>query len=162
GLASMGLGTGVLKGAEAQLTESAVVDNQHSGVFLLEKGSARLVRCAVLGTRFEPFQQGLGHGIFLQVDSRVDLTQTVLRGNAGIGVVFSESAGALRDSYIAKNAVGIHAQDGSLLSEVQVVPATVGPREVLVSAGTEFVGNATRVGSGTLQLPPPPVFNQPK
>jgi hypothetical protein len=162
GFTSMGLGVGVVEGAEAQLADSALVDNQHSGLYAGTNARASLVLCVVLNTRIEKNLKGLGHGVFVQLDSVVEVTSSVVRSNAGIGLVFAESAGAVRGSYIADNPVGLHAQGGSEITAVETVPATVGPRAVVVSNDTAFVGNATRLGTGTVALPPPPVFKAPK
>ncbi|MBI3184418.1 MAG: right-handed parallel beta-helix repeat-containing protein [Myxococcales bacterium] len=156
--ATMGMGAAALGGATVRLFESAVVDNLHSAVFLLYGGKAEATGSLLLDTRPVGAEKLLGHGVFLQEGSSADLTSTVVQGSEGIGLVASDSAAALRACYLGFNEVGVHVQDGSTLSELDVVPASVAPREVAVSSDTVFAGNRVRVGSGTLALPPPPNF----
>jgi hypothetical protein len=52
---------------------------------------------------------------------------------------------------LSGNNVGVHVQDGATLVESDT--ASDDPLAVAVSKDTQFVANATRVGSGTVPLP---------
>jgi hypothetical protein len=68
-------------------------------------------------------------------------------------VAVGGSAATLSKSVVAGNAVALHAQDGSTVTEVNELPATVGMLDVLVTRDTRFEGNDVTLGVGSVPLP---------
>jgi hypothetical protein len=56
---------------------------------------------------------------------------------------------------ISQNAVGLHAQDGSMLLDVDAPPMTRGARDVAVTKTTVFDFNQTKLGTGQVAVPMP-------
>lgn len=76
--------------------------------------------------------------------------------SAGIAAVFAQGAGLLDGTRVAQNAIGLHAQDGTSVEELEVAPATLGPRQVVVTTATVFEDNQAKVSAGTIPVPPAP------
>jgi hypothetical protein len=90
--------------------------------------------------------------VIVAVGAQVILEGTSIFDNAAIGLAASGGRARLVESTIARNAVGVHVQEGSFLKETEDA-TDLGVNEVRVSRGTRFVGNQTRVGSGEIPLP---------
>jgi hypothetical protein len=56
---------------------------------------------------------------------------------------------------VVKNAIGLHAQDGSAVEELAAVPATLGARQVVVTTSTSFEENQAKLSATTVPVPPP-------
>ncbi|HSO31066.1 MAG TPA: hypothetical protein VLT33_01085, partial [Labilithrix sp.] len=96
-----------------------------------------------------------GHGILALEGGTLALDDVTVRRCASVGLVFDASSGTVRASRVTDNAVGIYAQGGTELQQVEVVPDAPVDGQVSVSADTVFAGNATRVGSGVIPVPAP-------
>ena len=159
GTDSAGAGIGVGPGSTLDL-EASVIDGATTSGLLITEGSATLVRLArssVHGTRMA--RSGFGHGVTVGVGARVVLSGTSLVDNPGIGLAVDGGRALVDGVTIARNGVGVHAQNGSFLVEADDVDAdTLGDGEVRVATTTRFSSNATRVGSGIVPLPSPVLF----
>ena len=154
-----GAGIGVGPGSTLDL-EASVVDGATTTGLFIKEGSGTLVRFArssVHGTRMA--RTGFGHGVTVGVGARVVLSGTSLVDNPGIGLAVDGGRGLVDGVVIARNGVGIHAQNGSFLVEADDADAdSLGDGEVRVASTTRFSSNATRVGSGIVPLPSPVLF----
>lgn len=150
----VGLGL-YLHRADARVEDSAFTDNRHTGIYLWEARSFALARSVVEGTRVQESPAILGHGMLVQGVPSVTVSGSVFRGNESVGLVFSDSAATVSSSYVAKNGVGIHAQDGSNLEEIQEVTGPPRPLVIAVDGATRFAENGARVGSGVVPLGTP-------
>lgn len=151
----MGLGIAVAFGAHAKLDATVVANNRHTGIYAFEGATLDVTKTAVRNTALQGARQPLGHGILATDSRRVVLTDSEVRHSAGIGVALAGSSAIISGCTIADNAVGIHVQDGSTLSQVVTVPKEPSGLSVEVSEDTKFEGNATRVGNGVVPLPDP-------
>ncbi len=136
-----------------RLSASALVDNQQVGVFVL-LSRVEAIDTVVLGTRADP-DGSYGNGLEVLTDGVLTFTRGAVEGSSGIAAVFAESAGGLDGVRIAKNAIGLHAQDGSTVEELASVPAALGARQVAVTTSTRFEENQSKLSAGTIPLPPP-------
>jgi hypothetical protein len=151
----MGLGIAVAFGSHAAITSSIIASNHHTGIYVFEGSTLDVTKTAVRDTSLENKGVPLGHGILVTDSNHAVISGCEVRRSAGIGLAFSKSAAVVKSSTIADNAVGIHAQDGSMLLQVDVAPEAPSGTDVSVSADTTFDGNGTRIGSGTVPLPDP-------
>jgi nitrous oxidase accessory protein NosD len=156
---TMGAGVVLGFGASGTIADSSIVANRHSGVYLFEGSSVDIAGTLVRRTEKEVFEDRLGHGLLVQDAPRVTVLGSVFDGNVGIGLAIAGSAALIRSSVVRGNAVGIHVEGTELREASEAVE--ISPGEVIVSADTTFVGNATKVGSGVLALPEPPVTKKP-
>lgn len=155
-VASSGSGLAVGEAGFVDLDASVVDAATSTGVLVTRGGNSfvRLARSAVHGTRMT--RDGYGHGVTVRLDARVVLTDTSLVDNPGIGVAADGGRALVAGGAIARNAVGIHAQSGSFLVELDDADAdSLADGEVRVAPSTHFAANATRVGSGVIALPSP-------
>jgi hypothetical protein len=86
----------------------------------------------------------------------VVIANTVLFSNV-IGAAFASSTATLADVLVQKNAVGIHIQGDSRLQTAPSAPNAPDRDVVTVTDDSQFIDNATRVGSGTVPLPSGPI-----
>lgn len=154
-----GEGIGVGPGSALDL-EASVIDGATTSGLLIQEGSAtlvRFVRSSVHGTKMA--RSGFGHGVTLGVGARLVLSGTSLVDNPGIGLAVDGGKALVDAVTIARNGVGVHAQNGSFLVERDDADAdTLGDGEVRVATTTRFSSNAARVGSGIVPLPSPVLF----
>ena len=150
-----GLGMYVAMGASASTAGTSFVNNHHTGIYLWESGEFSADRTLVRGTSLEVFQSRLGHGLLAQGIPRILITGSDFRNSAGVGLAFSDSTASVFGTYVARNAIGIHAQDGSTLREVDAPEDEIPAGDIVVGSDTQFEGNASRVGSAALPLPMP-------
>jgi hypothetical protein len=145
-------GFGVLSEGTAtlELSGSAVVGTTNAGV-ALSGGVVSLDASVIRAVKPDP-SGSFGDGLLAVAGGQATLTGSFVRENPGIGLAFSGSQGTLISSWIADNAVGIQAQDGSMLS-VDDSTGPLGMGEVRVSSDTQFTSNASRIGSGEVPLP---------
>ena len=155
----MGVGVSIAKGAVAAITDSSVVANRHSGIYLWQGGAIDLSGVLVRATTREIFEDRLGHGLFAQDAVHVTVERSAIDGNAGVGIAIAGSPALVRTSFVRSNSIGIHVQDAALREEADATEIT--PGEVIVTTDTTFAGNATKVGSGVLALPDPPTTKEP-
>ncbi|MBX3196912.1 MAG: hypothetical protein KF894_02045 [Labilithrix sp.] len=155
----MGVGVHVAMGAGATITDSSLVSNRHSGVYLWEGAAVDLAGVLVRGTKKEIFEDRLGHGLLSQDAPHVTIERSAFDANEGIGLALAGSPALVRSSFIRSNSIGIHVQDATLREATDASEIASG--EVIVSVDTSFSGNATKVGSGVLALPEPPDTKKP-
>lgn len=155
----MGVGVHVAMGAAATITDSSLVSNRHSGIYLWEGAAIDLAGVLVRGTQKEIFEDRLGHGLLAQDAPRVTIERSAFDANLGIGLALAGSPALVRSSFIRSNSIGIHVQDATLRESTDATEVASG--EVIVSADTSFLDNATKVGSGVLALPEPPSSKKP-
>jgi hypothetical protein len=94
-----------------------------------------------------------GHGVLTFDKSNLSLVNVTIRNSGSAGVIVDAAGATISACRILNNAIGINAQDGSSLTQVDTVPDSPNPLEVDVSNDTVFQGNQTRVGSNQLPLP---------
>ncbi len=140
-------------GASLSLTGVWAQRSTQIGV-LVAAGSTLAVKSSIVEST-STSEDVFGHGIFAFDGSLATMTDLVVRDNRGVGVFFAGSRGTMRSTRVLSNAVGIHVQDGSTLSESETVPDDPPEGSVVVSSDSEFTGNGSRVGSGSLPLPSP-------
>lgn len=150
-LGARGRGANANFGGLLSSTDSAFVDNQQVGIFAFQS-RVELTDTVVLGTRTDP-DGSFGNGLEALTDGAILLKGGALVGNAGIGAVFAEGAGLLDGARVAKNPVGLHAQDGSTVEELGRAPQTLGARQVVVTSATTFKDNQAKVSAGTVPVP---------
>ncbi|MBX3224872.1 MAG: right-handed parallel beta-helix repeat-containing protein [Labilithrix sp.] len=155
----MGVGVNVATGAAATITDSSIVANLHSGIYLWEGAAVDLAGVLVRGTKKELFEDRLGHGLLAQDAPHVTVERSAFDANVGIGLALAGSPALIKSSFVRSNSVGIHVQ-GTTLREATDA-SEVADGEVVVTADTTFLDNATKVGSGVLALPEPPTTKKP-
>jgi hypothetical protein len=150
-----GRGVEVFEAAELVLEQSAVVDHVEAGINVGMPGTRATVTASVVrGTRVDQLDH-FGHGVLAQQGADLTLQDTYVLDNGAVGLIFSGSSGRVAGALVAANVVGIHAQDGSMLEEVDNLPGAAAPLMVRVTSTSRFVGNASRVGSGFIPVPSP-------
>ena len=150
-----GLGLFVGPDASATVDGSAIVQNHMMGIYVAKAAGFELRRSTLRSTSQEPFESRLGHGFLGEKTGGVAIEKTELRSNVGIGLAFSASSATIFGSWITRNAVGIHAQDGATIEEAAAPPDELGANTVVVGADTRFIENAARTGTGVIPLPKP-------
>jgi hypothetical protein len=153
GAGTRGRGANALFGAQLQVTDSAFVDNQQVGLFVFQ-ARVEVTDSLVRATRSDP-DGSYGNGLEALTDGVIVFTRGAVEGSPGIAAVFAEGAGVLDGARVAKNAVGLHAQDGSTVEELAAPPPTLGARQVIVTTGTAFEENQAKLSAGTVPVPPP-------
>ncbi len=148
-----GRGANANFGGLLQVFDSAFVDNQQVGLFAFQS-RMEVTDTVVRGTRSDP-DGSYGNAIEALTDGRIVFTRGALERSAGIAAVFAEGAGSIDGARVAKNAIGLHAQDGSTVEELPSAPATLGPRQVVVTTTTTFEDNQAKLSAVTVPLPPP-------
>lgn len=140
-------------GADLAMDDSALVHNQEIGLAVsgaTARVSGTVVRDTVIGTG-----DLFGHGALAIGGSTLTLVRTTVRGQPGVGVFFAASAGGLDGVVVAEGAVGIQAQEGTSLAQVEALSPETSPLSVEVTRSSRFLDVATRIGSGALPLPDP-------
>ena len=131
---------------------SAFVDNQQVGLFAFQS-RMELIDTVVWGTRMDP-DGSFGNGLEALTDGSILFVRGAIEGNAGMGAVFAEGAGLLDGARVARNPVGLHAQDGSIVEEVDRTPQTLGARQVAITRATTFEDNRAKASADTVPVPP--------
>jgi hypothetical protein len=145
-------GVGVYAEGPLTVEQTTLVDNHAAGVLVIG-AEAKVTDCFVRATHEWAEQDTFGHGVVATTGARLLLSRTDVRASERIGVAFGASSGIVESCLVANNQIGIHAQEGSLLLEVEATPAMLGPLDVAVTSDTRFVDNVTRVGTGLIPLP---------
>ncbi len=145
----------VQEGGFLSLEDTLLLRNRDVAVMVAQPGSrAELVGTTIADTL--PVEQsgtfGWGAGVLL--GAQAGFADVFITHAAQVGIVVSASEATVAHSDLRDNAVALHAQDGSVISEVQALPAVVGPTDVLVTEDTIFLDNAARLGTGEVPLPP--------
>ncbi|MFZ5443185.1 MAG: right-handed parallel beta-helix repeat-containing protein [Myxococcota bacterium] len=153
GAGTRGRGANANFGGALTLNDSALVDNRQVGLFAFQS-TIEATGCAVLGTKSDP-DGAYGNGLEALTDGRIFFRAGAVEASAGIAAVFAEGAGVLEATRVAKNTIGLHAQDGSTVEELASVPASLGARQVVVTSSTVFEDNQAKLSAVTVPVPPP-------
>ncbi len=147
-----GRAASVQGGATLTAQGSAFIDNVETGI-AVAGSTLNLTDSIIDKTAFDPSGQ-YGIGILL-FDNTATATigTTTLRGGQGPALAASASGAAVSKCAFIDNAVGVYVQGGSQLVEGD--GSGDDSMTVSISSDTTFDGNQTRVGSGTIPLPPP-------
>jgi hypothetical protein len=149
-----GRGINVQQSGTLALSDSLVANNHDVGLLVGNVGSSAVVDHSVItNTLPRAFDGHFGVGVLSLVSGRVDLKSTEVSQSGAIAIAVDNAAATVSACTIANNPVALQVQDGSMLQEVQSIPMTVGPTDVLVTDDTVFSNNATRVGTGSVPLP---------
>jgi hypothetical protein len=156
---SSGAGLGVGPGSSIDL-DASVVDGATTTGILVKEGSGtrlRFTRSSVHGTKLSRI--GFGHGLTVGQDARVVLTGSSVVDNPGIGLAVDGGSVLVDGATLARNNVGVHAQNGAFLVQAEDTDAdTLAAGEVRFTSTTRFSSNVTRIGSGIVPLPSPVLF----
>jgi hypothetical protein len=147
-------GVSVQAGAFAALERVRMQEMTATAIYITQGSTASLVSCVVDGV-IPDLNGKFGDAIEVVELSVLRLERTVIRNAKGAALVFAAGTGSVNASLIERSSVGVHAQDGSELSEVDDVPADLADRSVVIGRSTRFVENGTKVGQGVLALPQP-------
>ena len=145
-----GRGISVQLGGVMKLTRSAAIDNLEAGVFVSVGGASLAMTSSTVQTTGLDGNGNFGVGVLLGVDVSGTIQDSTITDSKGIGLAVASAGAFVGHSVISRNAVGIHAQDGTTLTTGD---APGDPLACVVSSDTSFVDNATRVGSGVVPLP---------
>jgi hypothetical protein len=87
--------------------------------------------------------------------TRVDAIASDLRRGEGVALLFDASRASVFDTTTADSVIGLGAQGGSEVDLQAERPQDPPALHVVVGTSTRFVGNQSRLGSGTYPLPLP-------
>jgi hypothetical protein len=146
-----GRGINVQDGASLDAVDSAVLRSTEVG--LVSFGSSVTLTGSTIGYTTRGADGVLAIGLVAALGGRVELRGSTLTGNQDVGLIVASSAAYMSGGFVSGNAIGAHVQDGSSL--VVDEAASGDALTCVVSPDTSFVGNATRIGSGTVPLPTP-------
>jgi hypothetical protein len=149
-------GAGIANGGKLTLRSSSVINSVEFGIAVANASAVSLVQsCYVGGTMAEA--SGLyGHGIVTTGGASITINETQVVGNH-IGLAFDAASGVVASCVVQGNEVGIQVQQGSTLTTSPTAPDTPTPNVVLVTDDSQFIDNATRIGSGEVPLPTSPL-----
>ncbi len=148
-----GRGANVSVNGSLSVINSAFIDNQQVGLFAFD---ARLdvTDSLVASTRADPDGR-YGNGVQALARGTVLVRRGAVESSAGIGAVFANGSGLLNGVRLAGNTIALHAQDGSTIVEAVTAPATVGPRQVVVTSSTLFEKNLSKTSADLVTVPAP-------
>lgn len=134
-------------------TGSYFADSQTTGFIVVGGGTLALAQSTVTATNLDP-SGGFGHGITVFRRGIVRLEDTLLSKHPGVALVADDAQSWVKGGELAGNAVALHVQNGSFVTQVDG-EAALQPGEVRVSSATSFKDNQTRLGLGVVPLPTP-------
>jgi hypothetical protein len=144
----------VQAGAKAAL-DRVRIDGTTGSAFYVTTASTLTLHASTI-TGIAPHATGKwGDAVQVVAGSELRVDRTAFRGAHGAALVFAGGKGYVADSLVERNAVGIHVQDGSSISEANAAPESLDEGAVVITTTTRFVENATRVGTGVVPLPEP-------
>ncbi|MDB4998573.1 MAG: hypothetical protein JWM74_6005 [Myxococcaceae bacterium] len=150
-----GQGLSAIAASTIDATDSAVVNALELGVTASNAGSTiHLDNVLVTRTDDAPAPR-FGHGVLSVDQAAITLSRTIIERHVGVGLFCAAGAAVASASLIRNNAVGVHTQDGSAITEVDAAPDPVPAHDLTVVTDTHFDGNATKVSSDVLPLPAP-------
>jgi hypothetical protein len=150
--AGYGRGVDVSEGATLALSSSAVSHSIEMALGVSYGSIADIADTVLRGTAASA--TGAADGVMV-VDATLRMARSTIRDHARIGLAFSAARALLDSTTVAGNAVGIHAQDGCVLQDVDALPPMPPDLQILVTPTTHFIGNQTRIGSGVVPVPSP-------
>lgn len=152
---ALGQGLNASASSTIDAKDSAIVDALEIGVSATKAGSTVVLDHVLVTRSAGAMAPRFGHGV-LSVDSAgITMLRSIIERQVGAGLFFASGGGVASALLVRDNAVGVHVQEGSSLVEADLRPDTVPQIDLVVTKDTQFVGNATRVGAGTLPLPAP-------
>lgn len=143
----------VVQGGRLTWEQGAIFQSHLAGA-IVSNGQATLRRLLVYDSAREQATERYGHGVFVEPGGALVFEDSECRGAEAVGLAFSGASGVLLGDRVIGNAIALHVQDGSVLSEVTPPLPAPGAMDVLVSTTTEFVDNVTRLGTGVVPVPP--------
>lgn len=155
GAGTYGFGMLFVNGAGVELNRVAIGPVNSAGIITLD-GNAFVSGFSVLidGVRPERALGRFGQGVAVLPDSRVELTDSVIRSAAVTAGAWAGGGGKLSRCELRSSPVGLYVQDGSALG-VGEAPAAPAPAEVWVDEATRFLGVTSNVGVGVVPVPDP-------
>jgi hypothetical protein len=129
---------------DGALEEALAVGNENSTLFL-ESTLVKNTRANDLGL--------FGHAVLAVHGGTVVIDRSAFDDNAGVGIAFANASGSVQRTSVRRNAIGLHAQQGSSIVETAEVPETVERGTVVVTPDSRFIGNGSKVGTGEIPLP---------
>lgn len=149
----LGRAIGVQQGATVDVVDSAIFNAREVAIAAFNTGThVTLSRSIVTGTQLNG-EAAFGHGVMAAFGSLVEIADSEIAENAGVGIAIGSASARIARVRIRKNDVGLYVQDGTNLREAE--GTAPGPLEVTVTADTVFLGNKTRFSAGLLPLPAP-------
>lgn len=143
----------VIRGATATLT-SCTIDRALEEAVTAGNDGSTLFLDRTLVRRTQANDQGLfGHAVLAVHGGTVVIERSVFDDNAGVGIAFANASGSIRRTSVRRNAIGVHAQQGSAIVETAEVPDPIEPGTVVVTPDSRFIGNGSKVGTGEIPLP---------
>lgn len=154
-LSTDGWGRAVSVGYGSSLTlgESALLGSTQAALAAFASGVAvrRSLICGTAPTAGQDF----GHGILAVENSVLEVEEAAICDNAGAGIFVAAAQGRVGATRIAANRVGIHTQDGTVLTMVTQIPAVIPTGELVVDEATFLAGNGTDTSQHTLPIGSP-------
>jgi hypothetical protein len=150
-----GQGVSAIAASTIDATDSAVVNALELGVTASNSGSIIHLQDVVVTRTDDAPAPRFGHGVLSVDRAAIALSRTIIERQVGVGLFCAAGATVASASLIRNNAVGVHAQDGSSITEVDAAPDPVPAQDLTVVTDTHFDGNATKVSSDVLPLPVP-------
>lgn len=145
-----GRGISVQAGGVTDVARSAISDNTEAGVLVANGGATlTMTESSIDVTDVDPAGQ-FGIGIIAGGTANATVEKSTITASKGIGLAFAGAGGTLRACVISKNAVALHAQEGTTIVEGD---GDGDPTTLAVSKDTRFVDNQTRIGSGEVPIP---------
>jgi hypothetical protein len=146
-----GRGISAQDGAAFEITRSAVVDNLEAGILVIDGNASLLLRDSTVGGTRLDADGRFGIGLLLAGGVAATLEGTTITGSEGIGLAASGSGCFVGRSFVSRNAVAVHVQDGAALIEAD--RPSDDPLDVVLTKDTKLIENSTRVGAGVVPLP---------
>lgn len=149
----VGFALNALSGSTITAVDSSLVDAKELAVASSEAGThVSLDKVLVLRTdKAKPGEYG--HGILGAYDSVVDIRNSIVERQSGVGLFYAAGRGTVTRSLVRGNAVGAHVQEGSIFVELETAPEAAGDLELVVTPDVQFVDNDSKTGTGELPLP---------
>lgn len=150
-----GFGFLLAEGAGAVVSKASIGPVRSAGIITSDLGAfINLSGALIDDVRSERASGGFGQGVVGLPDSRIELTDTVLRRAAVTGAAFAGAGGKLTRCELRAMPVGLHVQLGSAL-QIGDAPGVPAATDVWVDEATAFLGVVSNVGAGNVPLPDP-------
>lgn len=155
-LSSFGAGSGLQVGrAKMTVTHCAISGSSSESVVVGSGAVVSMSACTVHGTS-RSASGSFGHGIVVFSSGRAELADTAIYDHPGVALVSDGGQAIVRGGVIARSSVAVHAQHGASISQSDATDE-LADGELRISSTTRFVDDETRIGSGVLALPKPPI-----
>jgi hypothetical protein len=151
-----GSGVQLARNGKLTMTRSALVGNTGETAMVTSGGVLAMSSSTVHGT-VKGIDGLFGHGIAVFPESRAELDGVAIYDHPGVGLVSDGGQAFVRGGLFARNAVAVHAQNGATITQSDAASGDLGGGEMRISSTTRFVENGSRIGSGVIELPKPPI-----